>query len=84
MLVGFADKVACSVNVPVVLGGGQSDQDKINELINNTDIDFISMQRPFVKNPAFLSEWADNPHAKSECKTCNNCYWKKESVCLIE
>ncbi len=23
-------------------------------------------------------------HGKSECKTCNNCYWKKESICLIE
>ena len=84
MLVGFADRVASNVDVPVVLGGGQSSQDQINDLLNNTDIGFISMQRPFVKNPAFLSEWKVNPHAKSECKTCNNCYWKKESVCLIQ
>ena len=84
MLVDFADNVANSVDIPVVLGGGQSSQDQITELLNNTNIDFISMQRPFVKNPAFLSGWKVNPHAKSECKTCNNCYWKKESVCLIE
>ena len=51
MLVSFADRVAGSVNIPVVLGGGRSDMDKITELINNTGIDFISMQRPFVKNP---------------------------------
>ncbi|MBE6490014.1 MAG: NADH-dependent flavin oxidoreductase [Methanobrevibacter sp.] len=44
MLVGFADKVAKNVAIPVVLGGGRSDMDKINELINTTDIDFISMQ----------------------------------------
>ncbi len=84
MLVSFADRVAGSVNIPVVLGGGRSDMDKITELINNTGIDFISMQRPFVKNPCFLSEWKLNGHGKSECKTCNNCYWKKESVCLID
>ena len=84
MLVDFADRVASNVDIPVVLGGGQSSQDEINELLNTTNIGFISMQRPFVKNPAFLSEWKENPHAKSECKTCNNCYWKKESVCLIE
>lgn len=84
MLVGFADKVAKNVSIPVVLGGGRSDMDKINELINNTDIDFISMQRPFVKDPAFLTKWKEEGHGKSECKTCNNCYWKKESVCLIE
>ena len=84
MLVGFADKVAKNVSIPVVLGGGRSDMDKINELINSTDIDFISMQRPFVKDPAFLTKWKVEGHGKSECKTCNNCYWKKESVCLIE
>ena len=84
MLVGFADKVAKNVSIPVVLGGGRSDMDKINELINTTDIDFISMQRPFVKDPTFLTKWKAEGHGKSECKTCNNCYWKKESVCLIE
>ena len=84
MLVSFADKVAKNVSIPVVLGGGRSDMDKIIELLNNTDIDFISMQRPFVKDPTFLTQWKMEGHGKSECKTCNNCYWKKESVCLIE
>ena len=84
MLVNFADKVAMSVSIPVVLGGGMSDMDEITELLNNTAIDFISMQRPFVKDPAFLTQWKMNGRGKSECKTCNNCYWKKESVCLIE
>lgn len=84
MLVNFADKVAREVDIPVVLGGGRSDMDKITDLINNTGIDFISMQRPFVKDPAFLTQWKMDGHGKSECKTCNNCYWKKQSVCLIE
>lgn len=57
MLVSFADKVAKNVSIPVVLGGGRSDMDKIIELLNNTDIDFISMQRPFVKDPTFLTQW---------------------------
>lgn len=84
MLVSFADRVAKNVSIPVVLGGGRSDMDKVTELLNNTDIDFISMQRPFVKDSTFLTQWKIEGHGKSECKTCNNCYWKKESVCLIE
>lgn len=84
MLVSFADRVAKNVSIPVVLGGGRSDMDKVTELLNNTDIGFISMQRPFVKDPTFLTQWKIEGHGKSECKTCNNCYWKKESVCLIE
>ena len=73
MLVSFADKVAKNVSIPVVLGGGRSDMDKIIELLNNTDIDFISMQRPFVKDPTFLTQWKIDGCGKSECKTCNNC-----------
>ena len=84
MLVSFADRVAKNVSIPVVLGGGTSDMDKVTELLNNTDIDFISMQRPFVKDPAFLTQWKLEGHGKSECKTCNNCYWKKTSICLIK
>lgn len=84
MLFGFADRVAGSVDIPVVLGGGHCDMKAIEDLLNSTNIDFISMQRPFVKNPAFLSEWKENGCGKSECRTCNNCYWKKESICLID
>jgi 2,4-dienoyl-CoA reductase-like NADH-dependent reductase (Old Yellow Enzyme family) len=84
MLVEFADKVSQEVSIPVVLGGGFSSMERINELINNTNINFISMYRPFVRNPCFLSEWKENGHGESECRTCNNCYWKKQSICLIK
>ena len=84
MLVDFADKVSKEVSIPVVLGGGWSDMDTIQELINTTDIEYLSMYRPFVKSQSFLTEWMENKHGRSECKTCNNCYWKKSSVCIID
>ena len=84
MLVDFADKISQAVSIPVVLGGGWSDMDAIQELINNTDIEYLSMYRPFVKSQSFLTEWSENKHGSSDCKTCNNCYWKKSSVCIID
>ena len=84
MLVEFADRASKEVSIPVVLGGGFSSMERINELINNTNINFISMYRPFVRNHCFLSEWKENGHGESECRTCNNCYWKKQSICLIK
>lgn len=84
MLVEFADKVSCEVQIPVVLGGGWSDMDVINDLTNSTHIDFFSMQRPFVRSHTFLTKWKKEGHGHSECKTCNNCYWKKTSICLIK
>ena len=83
MLVDFADKVAGEVSVPVVLGGGLSNMEDITDLINRTDIDYLSMYRPFVNDSSFLVKWKKQGYGESLCKTCNNCYWKKESVCLI-
>lgn len=82
-LVEFADRVASEVSIPVVLGGGLSDTNRINDLLNKTNIEFFSMQRSFVRNPMFLTEWKNKGSGESDCKTCNNCYWKKSSVCLI-
>ncbi|WP_407378705.1 HisA/HisF-related TIM barrel protein [Methanobrevibacter sp.] len=84
MLVEFADKVASEVSIPVVLGGGLSDMEKINDLINKTNIQFVSMQRPFVRSHELLTRWKEEGHGESDCKTCNNCYWKKASTCLIK
>ena len=84
MLVSFADNVANEVSIPVVLGGGRTDMNKITDLLNSTSIDFISMYRPFVHDYEFLSQWKKEGHGKSECKTCNNCYWKKSSVCILD
>lgn len=83
ILFDITDEVSKSVDIPVILGGGLSDMNSINELINSTDIDFVSMQRPFVYNPTFLSEWKNGTEVESLCTTCNNCYWKKTSTCHI-
>ncbi|WP_407381627.1 tRNA-dihydrouridine synthase [Methanobrevibacter sp.] len=83
LLFDITDEIARSVNIPVILGGGLSDMDSINEVINSTNIDFVSMQRPFVYNPTFLSEWKNGSEVESLCRTCNNCYWKKTSTCHI-
>ena len=83
ILFDLTDRIAGEVEIPVILGGGLSDMASINDLISTTNIEFVSMQRPFVFNPTFLSEWKENGEGESGCITCNNCYWKKTSTCHI-
>lgn len=83
-LIDATQKIIENVNIPVILGGGVSSQNQINELINETDIDFVSMQRPFVADPSFLVDWQIEGNGESHCITCNNCYWKKTSTCHIK
>ena len=82
-LIDECEKIIENVNIPVILGGGVTSQKQINDILNNTKIEFISMQRPFVADPSFLVEWQSENNGESKCKKCNNCYWKKTSTCFI-
>jgi 2,4-dienoyl-CoA reductase-like NADH-dependent reductase (Old Yellow Enzyme family) len=82
-LIEATERIIDSVNIPVILGGGAYSQNQINFLLNSSNIDFISMQRPFVKDPSFLVDWQIEGNGESRCITCNNCYWKKTSTCHI-
>ena len=84
VLFDFTDRLSKELDIPVILGGGLSDMENINDIINKTDIEFVSMQRPFVHNPTFLGQWKENGYGESECRTCNNCYLKKTSTCHIQ
>ena len=83
-LIHATEKILENVSIPVILGGGATSQNQINNLLNTTDIDFISMQRPFVNDPSFLVDWQLEGNGESRCITCNNCYWKKTSTCHIK
>jgi 2,4-dienoyl-CoA reductase-like NADH-dependent reductase (Old Yellow Enzyme family) len=80
-LVEYAVRLIDSVDVPVIVGGGFNDMLHMNELLNNTNIEFMSMYRPFVAEGDFLNEWKKDGEGKSRCLMCNNCYRTKTSTC---
>ncbi len=83
-LIEASEEIIKNVNIPVILGGGSNSQNQINNILNETSIDFISMQRPFVNDPSFLVDWQIEGNGESHCISCNNCYWKKTSTCHIK
>lgn len=82
-LIDATSKIIDNVDIPVILGGGFTNQNQINQILNESEIDYISLQRPFVADPSFLVDWQIEGNGESICRTCNNCYWKKTSTCFI-
>ena len=80
-LLGFTKNLIKQINIPVILGGGFCEMDHMNDLINNTDIEFLSLYRPFVAQEDFLKDWKSDGNGSSRCKKCNNCYRTKTSTC---
>ncbi len=78
----YVDDLIDAVDIPVILGGSLRDMKTINEVLNNSKVDLISMSKPFVAQADFLEEWKANGDGVSICQSCNNCYSKKKSTCF--
>ena len=83
-LIDAANKIISEVDIPVILGGGLRNQKQINNILNSTDIDFVSMHKPFVADPSFLVDWKIEGNGESFCQTCYNCLSKRTSTCHLK
>ena len=52
-----AEKVAESVNVPIALVGGIRSKKTIEDILEKTKIEIISLSRPLVNDPDFPKKW---------------------------
>jgi 2,4-dienoyl-CoA reductase-like NADH-dependent reductase (Old Yellow Enzyme family) len=78
----YVDDLIDAVDIPVVLGGSLRDMDTINEVLNNSQVEFVSMSKPFVAQADFLADWKSDGEGVAICQSCNNCYSKKTSTCF--
>ena len=78
----YADELIGSLEIPVILGGSLRDMKSMNDVLNHSKVEFMSMSKPFVAQADFLAEWKANGEGESICQSCNNCYSKKTSTCF--
>ena len=57
ILASACNDIIDNVSIPVIMGGGVRTQKQINNILNKTKVEFISMQRPFVADTSFLVDW---------------------------
>ena len=78
----YVDNLIDEVDIPVILGGSLRDMKSMNDVLNNTNVEFMSMSKPFVAQADFLADWKTKGDGLSICQSCNNCYSKKTSTCF--
>ena len=80
-LMDYSNRLIRSIDAPVIVGGGFNKMDHMNEILNSTEIEYMSMYRPFVCENDFLKNWKMGNSNESRCLMCNNCYRTKKSTC---
>lgn len=62
------------IRVPLMLVGGIRSFAAAEKLVNENITDYISMSRPFIREPGLVNRWKSGDHTKSECRMDNACY----------
>jgi 2,4-dienoyl-CoA reductase-like NADH-dependent reductase (Old Yellow Enzyme family) len=62
------------ITVPLILVGGIRSLDVAKRLVEEGVADYISMSRPFIRDPDIVNRWKTGDLQVAECISCNNCF----------
>jgi len=68
-----AERIKKNVNIPVIVVGGIRKLEDIKNIIENTEIDFVSMCRPFIIEPNIVNKFQEHQSVESKCIDCGYC-----------
>lgn len=61
------------VSIPVIVVGGINSAEDVKMIIENKNLDFVSMSRPFIIEPDIANKFSTGNQTKSKCIMCNYC-----------
>jgi 2,4-dienoyl-CoA reductase-like NADH-dependent reductase (Old Yellow Enzyme family) len=70
---GAAMSIKKAVNIPVILVGGITKLEEIEDLINNDKCDAVSLCRPFIIETDLVNKFKTGKQTQSKCIQCNFC-----------
>ena len=63
-----------NIEVPLILVGGIRSYKVAQKLLDEAVADYISMSRPFIREPDLVNRWKAGDLREAECISCNNCF----------
>jgi 2,4-dienoyl-CoA reductase-like NADH-dependent reductase (Old Yellow Enzyme family) len=60
-------------NVPIILVGGMRKVSQMEKVIEDGHTDFISMCRPFIRDPFLVNHFWEGKTQIASCGSCNRC-----------
>lgn len=63
-----------AIGIPLILVGGMRSFQVARRLVDNGVADYISMSRPFIREPDLINRWKSGDRCRAECKSDNKCF----------
>jgi 2,4-dienoyl-CoA reductase-like NADH-dependent reductase (Old Yellow Enzyme family) len=68
-----AKGLKAAINTPVILVGGIRSYLLAERLVDEDFADYISMSRPYIREPRLIARWQSGNLRKATCISCNGC-----------
>jgi 2,4-dienoyl-CoA reductase-like NADH-dependent reductase (Old Yellow Enzyme family) len=73
-LADFAQYIKARIKVPVIVVGGIRSVPVIDGILKDKQADYISMARPFIREPHLIHRWKGGDTTNARCISCNRCF----------
>jgi 2,4-dienoyl-CoA reductase-like NADH-dependent reductase (Old Yellow Enzyme family) len=70
----LARAIKKAVKCPVMVVGGFRSLEVIGKAIGEEGIDYVSMARPFIREPRLVKRWQEGDRTPARCISCNKCF----------
>jgi len=70
----LAREIKKAVQCPIMVVGGFRSPEVINKAVIEDGIDYISMARPFIREPRLINRWKEGDLSPARCISCNGCF----------
>jgi len=65
-----------NLHIPVILVGGNRDIERLEKIIQQSKVDFISLSRPLIREPDLPKRWFEGRGKETaQCISCNSCIY---------
>ena len=78
-----AIKLAEKVAIPVMVTAGARNVDKLNAILNKSNIQYFGIARPLICETDIITKWKKGVTKKSKCVSCNTCLFKTLGMCIF-
>ena len=70
----LAVRIKRAVACPVMVVGGFRSFDIAEQVIKKNEADYVSLARPFIREPGLVNRWRSGETSRARCISCNGCY----------
>ena len=83
----WCKEIKGQVKVPIMMVGGLRTFELMEEVVQKGEADFISMSRPFIREPGIINVWKSGDHHRATCISCHKCFealLKREALHCVQ